>query len=448
VKPGSVRAAEEAGVGFVPQVSLLAEGLSVAENIVLGREPRSMGCLVSRRRAYVESAMLIERFGFRLDPDAIVASLTASERRQAEIARALARGGNVLVLDEPTSILSESEAGSIFALLGRLAEAGRSIVLVTHRLSEVLKEADSITVLREGRVVADMSASEADVTELSRLMARHGAGGQSEDERASREMARVIAAMASDPPAFEFRDIRLAPGARPLNFAIRPGEALAIVALAGNGLGRLEDYASGMTRPAEGEVLICGEGLGSIPRPSLRPELMAYVPSDREGRGLCLPVSIRENALALRGKDFPMRDWMGHTRRDRMARESSSIFGLEADPRRNAATLSGGNRQRLLLARELDRPRRVLLLAEPLQGLDLAAQKDVSKKIQALREQGSAALILVSNIEDALVLADRVIALYRGEAVFEGTNGGLTIASLLLGAITGSYPLDSGRDGA
>jgi ABC-type sugar transport system ATPase subunit len=166
LRPGSVHEAEAAGIGFVPQFSLLAEDLTVAENLVLGREPRSLGLFVSRRKAYVETAMLVERFGFRLDPDALVSNLTAAERRQAEIARALARGGEILILDEPTSILSESESSKLFELLSRLSKAGKAVLLITHRLSEVLKVADSITVLRDGRVIAEVPAEGADETEL------------------------------------------------------------------------------------------------------------------------------------------------------------------------------------------------------------------------------------------------------------------------------------------
>ena len=130
IRPGSVREAEAAGIGFVPQVSLLASELSIAENIVLGREPRSAGFFLSRRKTYVEAAMLVERFGFRLDPDAIVSSLSAAERRQADIARALARGGEILVLDEPTSILSETESLGLFELLARLTKSGKAILLI------------------------------------------------------------------------------------------------------------------------------------------------------------------------------------------------------------------------------------------------------------------------------------------------------------------------------
>ena len=429
---GSVRAAEAAGIGFVPQQSLLAGDLSVAESIVLGREPRSMGIFLSRRKAYVESALLFERFGVKLDPDSRVSSLSAAERRQAEIARALARGGDILILDEPTSILSESESDKLFELLAKLATMGKAIILITHRLAEVMRVADSVTVLRGGVVVADKRIEDTSEAELSGLMARSAT-------RLGR--AFVAEARAADDgasPMLAMSGLSLSPGAATLSLGVRPGEVLAVTALAGNGLGLLEDFASGMRRPPIGEVQIGGLRIESIPREELRADLLAYVPSDREARGICLPATMRENILVLRRREFALIDWIGSAARDRSARDAAFACGLVADPRAAAASLSGGNRQRLLLARELDRPRAVLVLAEPFQGLDLAAHAEAATRIRALAAGGSAVLILASKVEEISEVADRAIALYRGAIAFEGAMEGPATASMLLSAMTGA----------
>jgi simple sugar transport system ATP-binding protein len=433
---GSVRAAETAGIGFVPQQSLLALDLTVAENIALGREPRTMGLFVSRRKAYVEAALLVERFGFRLDPDARISSLSAAERRQAEIARALARGGDILILDEPTSILSETESGRLFELLGRLTETGKSVILITHRLSEVMTIADSMTVLREGRVVAQALVGEKSETEIASLMARRSmsrsmAGAASRNVSSFRE-ARPGA------PVFELRDLVLSRGSRPLSLSVESGEILGVAALAGNGIARLEDYASGMIESSRGEVLVGGRRIDSIPREELRETMLAYIPSDREGRGLCLSAALRDNILALRMRDFGAVDWIGTARRDAAARAAAVSVGIVAEPQVPAAALSGGNRQRLLLARELDRPRPVLVLAEPLQGLDLVSQAEIEALIRELAARGSAILLLSSNVEELIGLADRTMALYRGEIVFEGPNLGKDTARKLFSAMTGA----------
>lgn len=433
IEPGSVRAAEAAGIGYVPQVSLLAEGLTIAENLILGREPREAGLFVSKRKAYVEAALLLERVGLRVDPEARVSTIGASERREVEIARALARGGSILILDEPTSILSEPESERIFELLRRLAREGKSIILITHRLGEVRKVADTITVLRRGSVIADERVSETSEGELSSLMARMPAGGL-ESRVPGRAKADTKEAKEA---ALELRGLVLGPGAAPVDIAVAEGEVLAVAALAGNGLGALEDYASGMKKPKRGQVLVQGRKIESYERGEMRSSILAYVPSDREKRGLCLPLSMRDNILALRRGEFKALDWLGSSKRNIAAEKASSLFELESGSGQAADSLSGGNRQRLLLCRELDEPRAVLVLAEPFQGLDLAAQARAEARIRELAERGSAVLLLVSNAEDCVDVADRVVALYRGEIAYEGSNEGSPTAAALFAAMTG-----------
>ena len=232
----------------------------------------------------------------------------------------------------------------------------------------------------------------------------------------------------------------LARGAQPISFAVGSGEVLAVTALAGNGLRRLEDYASGTEAPPEGAVLVEGKELSSRGRAALRFRSLGYVPSDRERRGLVLAAAMRDNILALRRSEFPARDWVGRKRRDAAAREAAAPFGLVAHSRQRASSLSGGNRQRLVLARELDRPRAALVLAEVFQSLDLSSQAEATVLIRELAAQGSGVLLLLSNVEEAIGVADRVIALYRGEIAWEGPNEGVSTAVRLIAAMTGGVP--------
>lgn len=438
LRPGSVREAEAAGIGFVPQHSLLALGLTVAENLVLGHEPRRGGLFLDRRRAYVEAALLFERFGFKLNPGLGVSELSPAERRQAEIARALARGGEVLLLDEPTSILAESESKALFDLLGRLAADGKGILFVTHRLPEVLASATRITVLREGKVVADMAAGSCDDGELSRLMKRPGRASFSSaatrvpaspsPQRRENEKGRIL---------LEARNLVLHRGAEPLSFRVESGELLGIVALAGNGLDPLEEIFAGLRRPRQGGAYVSGEDIHRVERERLRGSLLAYVPSDREARGLCLRSSLRDNLLVLRRKEFRARDWVFSRRRDRETVRMTSTLSLDADPSVRASLLSGGNRQRLILSRELYGGRSAALLAEPLQGLDLEAQGEAGRLIRAYAMDGAAVLLLSSSLEEVFPLADRIAVLYRGSLVYEGPNGGPASAHTLLDYMTG-----------
>jgi len=438
LRMGSVRAAEAAGIGFVPQVSLMANDLTVAENLILGREPRRLGVFLSRRRAYVEAALLFERYGFSLDPEARVADLTAAERRQAEIARAISLGGEVLILDEPTSILSEGESERVFELLSSLTDAGKAVLLITHRVSEVLRVADTITLLRNGAVVAQGRARDFDEIRLAGLMARRTArSGRGSIEAAEGSMPDMAAENAERPTALELRELVLARGSAPQSFAVKAGEVLGVAALAGNGLGKLEDYASGFMQPETGDVLVLGTSVSSMNRGVLRSRLLAYVPADREARGICLRAPMRDSVLALKRAEFKARDWIRIRSRNETARTMARRFGLESEPGAFVSSLSGGNRQRLVLARELDSPRAAVVLAEPLQGLDIASQEEVALAIRGLASRGSAVLLLSSRAEEILGIADRVVALYRGKIAYEGRNEGAATGRRLLAAMTG-----------
>ncbi len=435
LKAGSARAAEEAGIGFVPQVSLLAPELSVAENLALGREARAAGIFLSRRKIYVEAALVMERYGFGIDPGSRVSSLSVAQRRQVEIARALARGGDALILDEPSSVLSEAEADRLFDFLRALADAGTAIAFISHRVSELLSRADRVTVLREGRVAASMAAREADEARIAALMSRAAA------DRRHSPAPRAPRADKGEAAGLELKGVIIHPGAEPLSLSVRPGEIVAATAFAGNGLHRLEEIASGMEAPTAGAVLIEGRDIRAMPRRSLRRESLGYVPSDREGAGICLASNLRENLLALRLEDYGGLDYLGYSMRDRDAATLASDIGIKGALRDRASALSGGNRQKILLARELERPRKVLVLAEPLQGLDLGSRRDAIDRIRRAAEGGAAVLVLSSSVEDALELADRVLALYRGRAVLETRvheAEGPGVSTAVMAAMTGS----------
>ncbi|MBP7094711.1 MAG: ATP-binding cassette domain-containing protein [Spirochaetia bacterium] len=403
-RPGE---AERLGVGFVPQVSSLAPGLSVAENLVLGREPLRFGFLLDLRRAEYEAAMLAERYGFPLDPGATVASLAPAERRSADILRALARGADLLVLDEPTSILTEAEAGKLFDLLDRLREAGKGVILISHRIREVLEVSDRIVVLRKGRVEASLRPDETDERSLAALAAN----------AIPRERARKPPT-APGPTRLEFRAASLgksgSAAARAVSFELRAGEVLGIAALAGNGLDALEDLAAAEREPEAGEVLVFGGRVKPRERSSLRRERLAYLPTDREGRGLSPRASLVDNALARTLAGGGRKALRGSRAMREAALRQNAWFGLRAEPSRPASTLSGGNRQRLVAARELSGSPDLVIAANPSQGLDASAQADLWSRLSELARAGSAVLLLTSSAEELLAVSTRAAVLYRG----------------------------------
>ncbi|HUX37730.1 MAG TPA: ATP-binding cassette domain-containing protein, partial [Rectinemataceae bacterium] len=391
LRGGSVREAERAGVGLVPQHSFLAEGLDVAEALCLGREPRRFGILLDRRKMRESALALAESAGIELDPGRRVGDLSPAERRHAEILRALAWAGDLLILDEPTSLLDDEEGARLFELLKGLSARGKAIVFISHRAAELAAIATRIVVLRSGRLVADRPAGAFAAGELPALMSRSRAVRSGPPAFANSGEAptpgRVVAAA---------RGIVLVAshGKARLDFEVRAGECLAVVALAGNGLEELETVASGLGLPVSGGFELEGRDVRSWSRRELRRDLAGYVPSDREGRGLALDATVAANLGVLEGRAADS--------------AAEAILGPGGDVGRRAEALSGGNRQRLVLSRELATRRPFLLLADPSQGLDRAGVEDLADILETRKAEGAAILLLSSSIEEALRLGDRL----------------------------------------
>jgi general nucleoside transport system ATP-binding protein len=428
------RDAERHGIGMVPQQSLLAPGLTVAENVVLGHEPRVLGLFLDVRKAYYETALASASFNFPLNPGARVESLSPAERRQAEIIRALARGGDVVILDEPTSILTESESQVLFDLLARLRDAGTAILLISHRVREVLNAADRITILRNGRNMGTIAPSETDERDLSDRMA----------SSSSFFMADVPSAAAGE-AVFSFRGSSLGqPGRDPeqaclsdIDFDVRRGEIYGIAALAGNGLDVLEDMACGERRCEGGRMELLGRNVLAWPRWELRSSQLAYLPTDRDGKGLCLDASVLENMSA---RGYRNRSWsrLGQMKiRGEVARILAAA-DVHADLDLPVRKLSGGNRQRILRARELGVFSPAILAANPTQGLSPRAQEETWNRLRELAREGAAVLLLTSSVDELFAVADRVGVLYRGRLTELGLRGGKVTAQAVTALLTGA----------
>ncbi|HOX12188.1 MAG TPA: ATP-binding cassette domain-containing protein [Spirochaetia bacterium] len=424
------RDAERLGIGMVPQQSLLAPGLSVAENVVLGHEPRLLGILLDRRRAYYETALASANFSFPLDPGSRISRLSPPERREAEIVRALARGGDVLILDEPTSILTESEAETLYGLLKRLRDAGASVILISHRVREVLSAADRITILRNGSVVDTILPAETDDCDLALRMASSASCFTADGpaESGGQAVFRFLGANFRDSERVTLRD---------LGFTVRRGEIYGIAALAGNGLGALEDLACGERICDSGAVELLGRNLVDWPRDELRASALSYLPTDRDGRGLCLGATILENLAARIGSPG---DW---SRRGRAARRAEAFRLLEdaggrAPPDAPIDMLSGGNRQRVLCVRELGTFTPAVLAANPTQGLDPRAQEETWNRLRSRAREGAGILLLTSSVDELFSVADRVAVLYRGRLTELGIRTGSVTAEAVTRLLTGA----------
>ncbi|WP_336209364.1 ABC transporter ATP-binding protein [Nonomuraea sp. LPB2021202275-12-8] len=394
------------GLGMVHQRFRLFPGLTVTENVVIGAEPARFGT-VDRAAARRSVAELAGRYGLDVDPSARVGDLPVGVRQRVEILKALYRRAEVLILDEPTAVLTPGEADRLFAVLRELTATGVSVVLVTHKLGEVLATSDRVTVLRRGRVTGRFDTAGASVEELVVAMIGRSLGAAMDEGHQVSERA---------PYVLEVRDLGVrdrdgVPRLAGVSFGVRSGEIVGIAGVAGSGQRELVDAVAGLRRPDTGEVLLGGRPLGGG-----RERRVAYVPEDRAGRATAPDMSLADNLLMGEQRGFGLN--AGRVR-DRAA-ALVERFGVRAPSvRAPISQLSGGNAQKAVLARELSRDAPVLVVEEPTQGVDVGAQEQIHALLGAARDAGQAVLLQSSELTELRALADRVLVMFEGRVVAE-----------------------------
>jgi general nucleoside transport system ATP-binding protein len=413
-KPAPVRSPSDAialGIGMVHQHFMLIPVFTVAENVLLGAEV-VRGGLLDRKRASAEVRALSQRVGLPVDPDALVRDLPVGAQQRVEILKALSRKPEVLILDEPTAVLTPQEAEELIHVLRGLTEKGVSILFITHKLKEVLAIADRITVMRAGRVVGSTTPAETDERGLAAMMV-------------GRDVAlRVDKAPAKPGEAvLEVKDLRVAgrrgtDEVRGVSFAVRAGEILGIAGVQGNGQTELAEAISGLCPVAGGRVFLMGRDVtGSRPR-SLIEAGVSHVPEDRQRHGLVLSYSIADNLILCTYYQPPFAK-QGVMRDEAIlenARERIQAFDVRAPgPSVPASGLSGGNQQKVILARELGRPVRLLVTSQPTRGVDVGSIEHIHREIVAARDKGAAVLLVSAELDEILSLSDRIAVMYRGE---------------------------------
>jgi simple sugar transport system ATP-binding protein len=412
---GSTKDAEKHGIGMVHQQFSLIENYSIADNIVPNREPVKNLLFYDRGAAREQVLALSKRYGFEIDPDAIVGNLTVAEKQRVEILRILFRGSTLLVLDEPTSLLTEQEVKVFFGILRQLKSLTYTIIIITHKLDEVAEIADRVTVMRGGKIVRSCcEAAGVDKASLARMMVGKDVILQVEK-----------APQAAGAPALQVRHLSLTDPARPLpllcdvNLEVNEGQVLGIAAVAGNGLGELEDVLTGMCASGriEGEALLYGRNILCQPTTYLRSIGIAYVPADRLNRGSSLPLPLTDNLIAVDHHEFLRHGFFRSGLISTFVRGLVARFGIQGGLRSAVGTLSGGNIQRAVLSRELSRNTSLLIVSEPTWGLDIVSSEFVYSVIMDMRKAGKAILLLSSNLDEILALSDRIAVMYKGEVV-------------------------------
>ncbi|GAA2903538.1 ABC transporter [Actinoplanes cyaneus] len=408
------RQAAALGISMVHQHFSLVDPLAVWENVALGQSGPVRRAAV---RAGVRAAA--ERYGLAIDPDARVGSLSAGERQRVELLKCLRRDPAVLIMDEPTSVLTRAESAELFAVLRRVVAAEhRAVVLISHKLAEITTATDRVTVIRAGRVVLRRATAATTEAELAReMVGREVTLGAAVGVLPH---APAPAAPASSQAALRLRGLTTRPGLDDLCLTVHAGEIVGLYGAEGNGQKSLGDVLSGLTVPDAGTVEVAGAPV-DLRRPgALSAAGLGIVPEDRHHAGVVLDLSVAENLVMTRLGDVSGRVFVDRRRLRRRARALADEYGITApsldSPLR---TLSGGNQQRVVLARELSGRPRVLVAAQPSRGLDVGAVEDLYARLRRCASDGIAVLVISTELEEILALTTRVATIFRGRIVGE-----------------------------
>ena len=411
----SARDAIQAGIGMVHQHFMLIPVMTVAENIVLGVEPHK-GALLDERGAERRVRELSQRFGLVVEPTALVSDITVGQEQRVEILKALYRGADILILDEPTAVLTPQEAHELFEIVNSLKADGKSIIFISHKLKEVLEIADRITVLRRGKTIETVPREGATEESLARAMV--GREVLLRVDKSPAEPGDVLLAVED----LHVRDDRGIEKIRGISFDVRAGEIVGIAGVDGNGQTELIDAITGLTKIDSGAVRVGGTEVHHASARRMLDVGVGHIPEDRQRRGLVLEFSIAEN-IALHDYAAPPDakwGWLFPKRLIQRAGRLIKEFDVRGGgPLTRAGGLSGGNQQKVVLAREIARDPKVLIAAQPTRGLDVGAIEFVHRRIVAERDEGRAVLLVSLELDEVVSLSDRVLVIYEGEVVGE-----------------------------
>ena len=416
---GSPRDAIALKIGMIHQHFMLVQAMTVTENVILGLQ--TLGVLIDEKTAETRIRELAERYGLKVDPKNFIWQLSVGEQQRVEILKALYREANVLILDEPTAVLTPPETRDLFSILRKMRSEGRSIVYISHKLEEVMDISDNITVLRAGKVVANVKKSETNKAELARLMV-----GREVIFRLSKAQAKI------GEPVLEVENLstlndRKMLALRNVSFTVREGEILGIAGVSGNGQRELAEVLVGLRRATSGRMLIGGRDVTAATPKEIVDMNVGFIPEDRVGVGLVMGLPILNNVIMKNYRDISKGLLLDYSMASDYAGKLIKEFDIKTpNMRYPTKTLSGGNLQKLILARELARGPRLLIAAQPTRGLDVGATEYIRSTVLEQRSLGRAILLISEDLDEILSLSDRIAVMYEGEIVgivpAEGAN--------------------------
>lgn len=397
-------------IGMVHQNFLLVTPYTVTENITLGFNRPKL--FLGRKELEQEILQIGDKFGMKIDPQAKIWQLSVGEQQRVEILKMLYRGAQILVLDEPTAVLTPQEVNDLFLTLRKMASAGHSIVFISHKLDEVMKISDRVTVLKKGRKEATVNTKDTSPKELARLMVgkevlfnlRKSEGKKGEVVLSVKELQAL-----SD---------KSLPALKKVTFSVHSGEIFGIAGVAGNGQKELSEVIAGLRPARGGKVLICGKDLTSMPPLKIIEEGVAYIPEDRKGVGTVGNLSIADNLILKNYRHPPFSQGQFLNLRTIKNHASSLVEKFQIitpSLDTSAKLLSGGNLQRLILAREISCSPKLMIAVHPTRGLDISATEAVHQMLLDQREKGAAILFISEDLDELTTLSDRLAVIYEGE---------------------------------
>jgi simple sugar transport system ATP-binding protein len=439
-RPAAIRSAQDAlaaGIGMVHQHFMLVEPFTALENVVLGMEG-GFRLEAGLRRARAELERLGREYHLEVDPDARVADLSVGQRQRVEILKALYRGAEILILDEPTAVLTPQEADHLFRILASLRGEGKTVVLITHKLREVREVTDAVTVMRHGRIVATLPTAETTPEQLAELMVGREVALRVDKAPARPEdpMLEVIDLVVEDSLGLE--------RVKGVSFTVRRGEIVGVAGVAGNGQSELLEALAGIRPVKSGRIRLRGAELTEPEMGSprhLRRLGVAHVPEDRQRVGLVMPFAARESAI-LGYHDEAAYNGAIRLRRAAVAasfdRQVADYDIRPGDGALPTSTFSGGNQQKIVLARELDRNPDLLLIGQPTRGVDIGAIEFIHRRLVALRDAGKALLLVSVELDEILALADRILVMHHGRIVGDVPRAAATerMLGLMMAGVT------------
>lgn len=423
----------EYGIGMMHQHVQLVREFTVLQNIILGREPRAWWGQTDIIRARKQVLQLMDAYHLHIELDRPAFELSIDGEQKIALLSLLYAEARYIILDEPTTLFEEDESDLLHAVLEKLRESGKTLVLITHKLREALHYADRVTVMRAGRKVTTEYSEQLDQEKLSKLMIgtgkEHGQLWKEHPSRSARGGTAVNPQSARQPeaepasPVLQLRHIEYRhslsssalPELKAVSFELFPGEALAVTGIRENGLETLEQLLAGFTIPSSGSILFKGDSITGLSIRDLRRKRIAYIPTERMLRGASLDSSVAENMILLNYRDFHSWGRLKKEEIEHFTGNLKQLFNIKASPRDRLAGLSGGNIQKVIISREMVNSPELLIFSEPSWGLDFAGRRFVLQKIAELKARGSAVLIITSDIEEALASADRIVVMYRGK---------------------------------